>query len=134
TGCGNGIVTAGEQCDDGNTTSGDGSRTDCTLEVCGDGIVDAGEECDDGNVESGDCCSASCSAEAAGTACADDENPCTDDVCDGAGICTHVPNDDPCDDRNGCTTNDVCSNGECVGTLLPPWINVLDYDSNDGFP
>ncbi|HEY8516309.1 MAG TPA: DUF4215 domain-containing protein [Candidatus Binatia bacterium] len=134
TGCGNGIVTAGEQCDDGNTTSGDGCRADCTLEVCGDGIVDAGEECDDGNVESGDCCSASCSAEAAGTACADDENPCTDDVCDGAGICTHVPNDDPCDDRNGCTTNDVCSNGECVGTLLPPWINELDYDSNDGFP
>jgi cysteine-rich repeat protein len=29
TGCGNGIVTGGEQCDDGNTTGGDGCSTTC---------------------------------------------------------------------------------------------------------
>lgn len=105
TGCGNGVVTEGEACDDGNTASGDGCRADCTLEVCGDGIVDAGEECDDGNTESGDCCSSTCGAET------------------GA-----------CDDRNGCTVDDTCTNGVCAGTLLPPWINELDYDDYAGFP
>jgi len=59
---------------------------------------------------------------------------CTDDVCDGAGACTHAPNSAPCDDRNGCTSNDVCSGGSCAGTLLSPWVNEFDYDSNDGFP
>ncbi len=134
TGCGNGVVTAGEACDDGNTSPGDGCRADCTIEACGDGILDPTEGCDDGNTDAGDCCSPSCSPEPAGSACEDDENVCTDDVCDGAGTCTHVPNSDPCDDRNGCTVNDTCSGGTCSGTLLPPWVNEFDYDSNDGFP
>jgi cysteine-rich repeat protein len=105
TACGNGVLTSGEACDDGNTSSGDGCRADCTLEVCGDGVVDAGEQCDDGNTDSGDCCSAACGFET------------------GA-----------CDDRNGCTTGDTCSNGSCSGTLLAPWVNEFDYDANDGFP
>ena len=49
--CGNGIVTAGEECDDGNTVDGDGCSATCRRqEVCtdlvdndGDGLVD----CDD---------------------------------------------------------------------------------------
>lgn len=32
-GCGDGFVTAGETCDDGNTASGDGCAPDCTLEA-----------------------------------------------------------------------------------------------------
>ena len=105
TACGNGIVAGAETCDDGNTSSGDGCRANCTQELCGDGTVDAGEACDDGNVAGGDCCSASCGLEA------------------GA-----------CDDRNGCTTGDVCSNGACVGTTLAPWVNEFDYDDYFGFP
>jgi cysteine-rich repeat protein len=31
--CGNGSVEAGEQCDDGNTTSGDGCSATCKIEV-----------------------------------------------------------------------------------------------------
>lgn len=30
--CGNGMLNGGEQCDDGNTTSGDGCASDCTVE------------------------------------------------------------------------------------------------------
>lgn len=101
TACGNGIVTAGEACDDGNTSSGDGCRANCTLEVCGDGTLDPGEQCDDGNATSGDCCSGTCGFEA------------------GA-----------CDDHDGCTTGDVCSNGACAGTALAPWVNEIDYDDN----
>ncbi len=30
-------------------------------------------------------------------------------------LCAVSPNGTPCDDGNGCTTNDACSNGACVG-------------------
>ena len=64
--CGDGTPDPGEQCDDGNTTSGDGCASDCTDEpaACGDGTVDPGEGCDDGNTTSGDGCSALCAEEA----------------------------------------------------------------------
>jgi cysteine-rich repeat protein len=62
--CGNGVVEPGEQCDDGNTVSGDGCSATCQNEVvCGDGVVEGDEECDDGNTVSGDGCSATCKRE-----------------------------------------------------------------------
>ena len=40
----------------------------------------------------------------------------TDDSCDSGGNCTHTPNSTAaCDDGNGCTTNDQCFAGTCVG-------------------
>src|ERR1051325_12021073 len=40
-GCGNGIVTMDEVCDDGNNKSGDGCSADCQSdETCGNGVVD----------------------------------------------------------------------------------------------
>ncbi len=61
--CGNGVLETGEQCDDGNTLSGDGCSASCRLEVCGNRILDPGEQCDDGNTVSGDGCSATCQRE-----------------------------------------------------------------------
>jgi cysteine-rich repeat protein len=62
--CGDGYLDAGEECDDGNTTDGDGCSATCTREpACGDGYLDAGEECDDGNTTDGDGCSATCTHE-----------------------------------------------------------------------
>jgi cysteine-rich repeat protein len=60
--CGDGILNAGEQCDDGNNIDGDGCQAGCQLPVCGDGILDAGEgeECDDGNNIDDDGCQADC--------------------------------------------------------------------------
>ncbi len=74
--CGNGQMTSGEACDDGNTLSGNGCSAICTIEegfnctgspsvctrstptaVCGNGILDAGELCEDQNTVSGDGCS-----------------------------------------------------------------------------
>jgi cysteine-rich repeat protein len=48
TSCGDSVVDAGEQCDDGNGNNADGCRNDCTIPVCGDGIVDPqnSETCD----------------------------------------------------------------------------------------
>ena len=54
-GCGDGLVTAGEQCDDGNQTAGDGCSASCTLES-GSIVVNScrtdhiplfGSDCDD---------------------------------------------------------------------------------------
>jgi cysteine-rich repeat protein len=63
TGCGNGIASGTELCDDGNTNNNDACKNDCTPNVCGDGFVSrAVEQCDHGalNGTAGDACSASC--------------------------------------------------------------------------
>jgi cysteine-rich repeat protein len=86
-GCGDGSRDDDEQCDDGNTTAGDGCSDTCKVEGdyrwdcydegrpctprfrCGDGQRDdqaysgGYERCDDGNVASGDGCSATCQVE-----------------------------------------------------------------------
>jgi len=61
--CGNGVLDAGETCDDGNTVDDDGCSSACQLEVCGDREKQANEECDDGNTVSGDGCSSTCREE-----------------------------------------------------------------------
>ena len=115
--CGNGILEAGEACDDGNTAAGDGCSATCTIEppppppVCGNGILEAGEDCDDGNNSDGDGCSATCCI----------EPPPPPPVC-GNGI---LEGDEACDDGNtaggdGCSATceieppppPVCGNGE----------------------
>lgn len=45
--CGDGVINQpSEQCDDGNTVSGDGCDAFCQKEGCGNGLVDQGEPCD----------------------------------------------------------------------------------------
>ena len=70
--CGDGVVDAGEECDDGNVAGADGCSATCRVEppppACGDGVVNAGEECDDGNLADADGCSASCTVEVIETA------------------------------------------------------------------
>ncbi|MGH7895748.1 MAG: DUF4215 domain-containing protein, partial [Candidatus Binatia bacterium] len=76
--CGDGAVGAGEACDDGNATDGDGCDHDCSVSTCGNGIVAGTEQCDDGNTQDGDGCSSACKL--AESVCDD----CTDD--DGNGL------------------------------------------------
>jgi cysteine-rich repeat protein len=51
--CGNGIVDAGEECDDGNAVDGDGCSADCILEPDsdGDGVADFADNCPDDSNE-----------------------------------------------------------------------------------
>jgi len=76
--CGDQLLGAGEECDDGNLLPDDGCSADCRLEqircpsatsqgfcdvrpvTCGDGIGEATELCDDGNQVGGDGCAADC--------------------------------------------------------------------------
>ena len=52
-----------EECDDGNTTDGDGCDSACQLEPVGQSCgntLDPGEKCDDGNLINGDGCNPTC--------------------------------------------------------------------------
>jgi len=53
-GCGDGIVAAAEECDDGNTVNTDSCTAACKFAKCGDGIVGPGETCDDANTPLGE--------------------------------------------------------------------------------
>lgn len=68
-GCGDGVLGAGEVCDDGagnSDSEADACRTDCTEARCGDGVVDTGEVCDDAGAGT---CSDDCSELLTGTSC-----------------------------------------------------------------
>lgn len=65
-GCGDSVLDADEECDDGGAnsdTSADTCRSDCRLPRCGDLVVDSGETCDDGAGFGGDGCNGRCAAE-----------------------------------------------------------------------
>jgi cysteine-rich repeat protein len=94
--CGNGIVEAGEQCDEGAANSDsapDACRTSCRLAYCGDFAIDTGEACDDGPQNG-----------RAPSRCHED---CTLNVC-GDGV---VLGDEVCDDGN--TEDDDDCRGDC---------------------
>jgi fibro-slime domain-containing protein len=63
--CGDGVVSLGEQCDDGVNDGGQGEcQPNCVIgPYCGDGIQQEGEACDDHNRISGDGCSSTCRKE-----------------------------------------------------------------------
>jgi fibro-slime domain-containing protein len=120
--CGDGIVAGIEQCDDGNTNSGDGCSSTCAaeagytcttpgaactkVEFCGDGKVslDINEQCDDGNAVSGDGCSALCKLEP-NYVCPTAGAPCVSTVECGDG---KVTGSETCDDGNT-VSGDGCS-------------------------
>lgn len=60
--CGDGVVSLGEQCDDGVNDGGYGEcEPGCVVGPrCGDGIVQDDEDCDDGNRFDGDGCGSAC--------------------------------------------------------------------------
>ena len=148
--CGNGIVDAGEQCDDGNTANGDGCSALCTIEipnpVCGNNIVEPPETCDDGNTINGDGCSSVCRTEGGGPVCGngileageqcDDGNQVSGDGCNA--FCQREPfcgngipeTGEQCDDGNaingdGCSTQCQLDGGS---TCFRLWTTVFCAD------
>lgn len=144
--CGNGLVDANEDCDDGNQVDGDCCTRQCDFELSGSACASDGIECT-GDVCNGvgscthpahvlgtpctldaiectdDACNGAGSCEhplkPAGAPCTSDGNVCTDDYCDGATACLHPDNTAPCDDGDLCTPVDTCSGGSCVGDETP---------------
>jgi fibro-slime domain-containing protein len=118
--CGDGLLQAdSEECDDGNTSDGDGCSPTCTADdgyvcplpgamcraaACGDGLLAGYELCDDGNTDNGDGCNEACSFEA-NYDCQTPGEPCVKTDC-GDGV---VQGSEACDDGNhqlgdGCST------------------------------
>jgi cysteine-rich repeat protein len=144
--CGDGILDSDEECDDGNTTDGDGCSAACTVEpLCGDGNLDPGEGCDDGNNINGDGCSAECTVESfcgdgeldPGEQCDDGNNvdgdgcssECTEEAFCGDGV---LDPGEQCDDGNnengdGCSATCEETGGE--GCTPGYWKQEQHFDS-----
>jgi fibro-slime domain-containing protein len=150
-GCGNGMRTRDEACDDGNKVGGDGCSADCLaietgyscqppgkacrlIARCGDGIVAASEACDDGNDADGDGCSARCKIEL-GFQCSGTPSSCSATKC-GDGKQEGI---EGCDDGNAlpfdgcsasCQTEPNCKGGACSSKCGDGL--VLNEDCDDG--
>ncbi len=116
TDCGDGVLEPPpEQCDDGNTSDGDGCDATCQIEECGNGLVQFGETCDDANTADDDGCSATCSIEP-GFACDGAPSECSAICGDGLTV-----GQEECDDGNlepgdGCDEN--CIVEECGNAVV----------------
>ncbi|HKO51959.1 MAG TPA: DUF4215 domain-containing protein [Polyangiaceae bacterium] len=134
-GCGDGMLTEDEACDDGNVADGDGCQGNCLatmpgfscsppgkpcheLVICGDKIVGSSEQCDDGNKAVGDGCSATCKFET-GFKCDGQPSVCVATICgDGK-----KEGAESCDDNNQvpfdgcsstCQTEPTCKGDGCT--------------------
>ncbi len=88
--CGNGLIESGEECDDANTTAGDGCDASCKVEQCW-----------------------ACSADAIPTTTLGP--PATG--LPGPSRCSY-DNGASCDDGDQCTVGDTCSGGICGGNAV----------------
>ena len=150
-GCGDGVLTPDEACDDGNTTANDGCQANCLavdpgyscnppgqacheLVVCGDSIVGSSEQCDDGNKDAGDGCSAHCNFEI-GYKCESTPSVCSMTVCgdgkqEGAESCDDG-NDKPFDGCSSfCQTEPTCTGAGCTSICGDGL--VIDEECDDG--
>lgn len=119
--CGNGVVEAGEECDDGNTDDLDSCSNQCISATCidgvqnqgesgidcggpcspcpprcGNGVVETGEECDDGNADNLDRCSNQCVA----STCSDGVRNQGEQAVDCGGPCAPCVTPARCGDGN----------------------------------
>ena len=138
--CGDGKINQDpgvEECDDGNTTPGDGCSGICKMHpgyecptpgqlcvskyACGNGILEPGEVCDDRNTDSGDGCSGDCARQESGFFCENPGESCKDlNIC-GNGLVTGT---EECDDGNT-NPDDGCDNCMVTDGYQCPWPGAL---------
>ncbi|OGQ26708.1 MAG: hypothetical protein A2138_23230 [Deltaproteobacteria bacterium RBG_16_71_12] len=139
--CGDWVLQAGEQCDDGNGDSGDGCDATCIASACGNGVRAPDEACDDGNDVDGDGCDAGCVVSACGNGVVapgevcDDGNVADGDGCDGNCTPTACGNgvrskDEQCDDANA-IDGDGCDRG-CLVTRCGNGVVTAGERCDDG--
>ena len=116
--CGNGILQATEQCDDGAANSATAACTDeCKTAVCGDNkTLDGTEECDDANGEDKDACTNACKL----AKCGDGIEQMGVEECDDANAA----------DTDTCTT--ACTDAKCGDGFLQGKEQCDDGNDDDG--
>jgi len=133
--CGNGVIdiSEGENCDDGNTESGDGCNRICQTEAnwncptpgqkcenlakCGNSILTSDETCDDGNTVSGDGCSSDCKTVEPGWQCRVPGKPCNPACGDGVITAGEICDDGNTASGDGCSANCKLEMGfKCTGS------------------
>ena len=142
--CGDGVVDAGEACDDGNTDDTDQCTNACTEATCGDGVVWMGfEECDDANDDNTDSCVEGCVAASCGDGFVgpgegcDDGNAVDDDACSNAcapATCGDgvVQDGEACDDGDDDNTDaclDTCAAASCGDGFV--WAGVEECEDGN---
>ena len=150
-GCGDGILTSDEACDDANLEDGDGCWANCLgvdpgyscqppgqpcheIARCGDGVVSLSEPCDDANLADGDGCSARCKLEI-GYKCEGNPSTCSATTC-GDGVQEGA---ESCEDGNTlpfdgcsalCQAEPDCGAGPCTSECGDGLI--IGEDCDDG--
>ena len=144
-GCGNGVMDAGEQCDDGNATPDDGCSPNCMLDVgCGNEIVEAGEACDDGNTDATDACVACAAAICGDGAVREGAEQCDDGNADDSDACPTTCETATCGDGfvqagvDACDDGNTASNDGCAGCVIErcgdgitqagPVVTAIDFE------
>ncbi len=136
--CGNGIVEAGEECDQGPANSDirpGMCRSDCTMPRCGDGVTDPWEDCDGTDLAGNTCdslglgsgtltCSTSCRFDTSGCevapTCGDGVADPWEECDDGAANSDTTP--------GACRTD--CTNPRCGDGVADPWEECDDGPAN----
>ena len=109
--CGDGIVEAGEACDDGNTDNTDHCLDSCEDASCGDGYVGPGEGCDDANDIDDDACTNACALASCGDGQLDGGEVCDDGNGDNSDECLDTCVAASCGDGYVWSDNESCDDG-----------------------
>ena len=144
--CGDAVLDAGEDCDDGNFSNLDLCSDACEVRLCGNGTVDPGEECDDGNFVVGDLCTNDCTDAACGNDILEPGEECDDgNAVDGDGCSASCEANtcgdsatqpgEECDDGNvvdgdGCSS--LCQLTACGNGTLDPLEQCDDGNAVNG--
>jgi hypothetical protein len=143
-GCGDGIVQAAEQCDDGagnSDTAAGACRTTCVPAFCGDGVIDDGEGCDDGAANSDDApsaCRTDCEAPFCGDGVVDDGEACDDggdnsdqdpDACRESCVQASC-GDGVADSGEECDDGDTVDDNNCKNDCTSPALWTQTYDGD----
>jgi cysteine-rich repeat protein len=112
---GDGVVQAGEACDDGNDDDTDACSSMCAAGACGDGVVQMGEACDDGNAVDEDTCTGTCEDAACGDGFVQPGEACDDGNTVDGDDCTNACALATCGD-GGVQMGEACDDGNAVDT------------------